>query len=168
MIKRLFDLMAAGTALVILSPVLAVIAFLIRWDSAGPVFFRQVRIGRSGKPFSILKFRTMVADAEKRGGEITFGGDRRITAFGAFLRRYKLDELPQLINILRGDMSLVGPRPEVPTYVALWPEDVRTEVLSMRPGLTDLASIIYAAPSSHRKNCGYMWTTSAPTRLPAT
>lgn len=138
--KRAFDLAAAGVGLLLLSPAFAVIAVLIKLDSPGPVFFRQERVGKNGIPFRILKFRTMVTDAEKRG-QITVGRDARITRAGHFLRRFKLDEFPQLLNIVRGEMSLVGPRPEVPRYVACYPEKLRDTVLSVAPGLTDWASI---------------------------
>ncbi|MFZ1569042.1 MAG: sugar transferase [Thiolinea sp.] len=141
MSKRLFDLVFASLGLVILSPLLLLMAAWIKSDSTGPVFFRQERVGQYGKTFRIHKFRTMVTDAEKRGLQITVGKDSRITRSGAFLRRYKLDELPQLIDVVIGTMSLVGPRPEVPKYVACYPSDLRDIVLSVKPGITDLASI---------------------------
>jgi lipopolysaccharide/colanic/teichoic acid biosynthesis glycosyltransferase len=144
MTKRLFDLAMALLGLLLLGPVLLAIAAWIKLDSPGPVFFRQERVGRHGKLFRIHKFRTMGAGPS--GGEqpqITVGADPRITRTGATLRRTKLDELPQLIDVVRGDMSLVGPRPEVPRYVALYPEALRAKVLSVRPGITDLASIEY-------------------------
>ncbi len=127
---------------ILLSPVLALAAAAVRFGSAGPVFFRQERIGRGGRPFFILKFRTMVTDAAKLGGPITFGDDPRITRIGKFLRKTKLDELPQLFNVLAGDMSLVGPRPEVRRYVDMFQEDYNI-ILQVRPGITDLASIKY-------------------------
>jgi lipopolysaccharide/colanic/teichoic acid biosynthesis glycosyltransferase len=139
--KRAFDLLLAGFGLVLLSPLLLVIAVAIRLDSPGPVFYRQVRIGRHGVPFRIHKFRTMRHDAQHAGPQITVGADARITRVGAFLRRSKLDELAQLVDVLQGTMSMVGPRPEVPRYVALYPAELREVVLSVRPGLTDLASI---------------------------
>ena len=139
--KRAFDLLLAGLGLVLLSPLLLVIAIAIRIDSPGPVFYRQERIGRHGVPFRIHKFRTMRHDPQHGGPQITVGDDARITRVGAFLRRTKLDELPQFIDVLRGRMSLVGPRPEVPRYVALYPAELRAEVLSVWPGITDLASI---------------------------
>ena len=139
--KRLFDLLCAGLGLLLLSPLLAVLALWVRLDSPGPALFRQERVGRHGKPFRVLKFRTMRVDAERLGPKITAGADPRITRAGAFLRRSKLDELPQLINVVRGEMSLVGPRPEVPEYVALYPPALREIVLSVPPGITDLASI---------------------------
>lgn len=141
MAKRIFDLLAAGLGLLLLSPLLLATALAIRLDSPGPVFFRQERVGRGGRSFRIHKFRTMRHGAG--GALITVGEDARITRVGAFLRRTKLDELPQLIDVLRGTMSLVGPRPEVPRYVALYPSALREKVLSVRPGLTDLASIEY-------------------------
>lgn len=141
MIKRLFDFCASGVGLIILSPILLMIALFIRLDSCGPVFFRQERVGQFGRLFRIHKFRTMVVDAESRGMQITVGADPRVTRVGAYLRRYKLDELPQLIDVLFGDMSLVGPRPEVPRYVACYPQGMKELVLSVRPGITDRASI---------------------------
>ncbi len=143
MAKRLFDLFWVIPGLLLLSPVLVTIALWIKSDSSGPVFFRQVRVGQWGEEFKVFKFRTMVPDAEKLGLKITVGGDPRITRFGYFLRKYKLDELPQLFNVLFGEMSLVGPRPEVPEYVDLYPADVRDKVLSVKPGITDLASLEY-------------------------
>lgn len=143
MLKRCFDFLAALFGLLVLSPVFIVVALWIRADSPGPIFFRQERVGRFGETFRIHKFRTMRVDAERAGLQITVGQDNRITKSGEFLRHYKLDELPQLIDVLVGSMSLVGPRPEVPRYVAVYPEDVRKIVLSVRPGITDLASIEY-------------------------
>ena len=148
MAKRLFDLFAASLALLLLTPGLALIAVAIKLDSPGPVFFRQQRVGRRGVPFRIHKFRTMRADAEEGGPQITVGADPRITRAGHFLRRTKLDELPQLIDVIAGTMSLVGPRPEVPRYVAMYPDDVRSKVLSVRPGITDPASIAYRDESA--------------------
>ena len=141
-IKRIFDILASGIGIIILSPVLIIIALRIKTGSDGPVFFKQVRVGQGGKEFKILKFRTMVVDAEKLGRQITDGADNRITKVGAFLRKYKLDELPQLFNVFKGDMSLVGPRPEVPRYVNMYTEEQR-RVLEVKPGITDLASIRY-------------------------
>ncbi len=143
MTKRLFDLFWTIPGLLVLSPILLLIALWIKIDSAGPIFFRQIRVGQNGKEFKVLKFRTMVPEAEKLGLKITVGGDPRITRSGDFLRRYKLDELPQLLNVLFGEMSLVGPRPEVPEYVEFYPVDVREKVLSVKPGITDLASLEY-------------------------
>ena len=141
MLKRVFDIFFASCGLIILSPLLLLIAVWIKFDSPGPVFFRQERVGQFGVSFRIHKFRTMVTDAEKRGMQLTVGKDNRITRSGGFLRHYKLDELPQLIDVLVGNMSLVGPRPEVPKYVACYPDNIRDLVLSVKPGITDLASI---------------------------
>ena len=141
--KRIFDLFFTIPGLLLLFPLFVAIAVCIKLDSSGPVFFRQERIGRFGKPFRIFKFRTMCLDAETKGRQITVGADPRITRSGAFLRKYKFDELPQLINVLLGEMSLVGPRPEVPRYAVLYPADVRDKVFSVPPGITDYASIEY-------------------------
>lgn len=141
MAKRAFDIVCAALGLALLAPLLLVLAVWIKLDSAGPVFFRQERVGRHGKPFLIHKFRTMRAD--NAGPQITIGADPRITRSGVFLRRSKLDELPQLWDVLRGAMSLVGPRPEVPKYVVFYPEELRRLVLSVRPGITDPASLHY-------------------------
>ena len=145
LLKRLFDMAASGIGLLLLAPLLLVLAAWIKCDSAGPVFFLQERVGLCGKLFRIIKFRSM--RQHHAGPQITVGADVRITRSGRFIRAYKLDELPQLINVLLGDMSLVGPRPEVPRYVALYPADVREEVLSVRPGMTDLASVQYRSES---------------------
>jgi lipopolysaccharide/colanic/teichoic acid biosynthesis glycosyltransferase len=142
LVKRIFDLICSTLGLIMLSPVLIGIAIKIKTGSDGPVFFKQIRVGQKSKEFKILKFRTMVVDAEKLGKQITVGNDNRITKIGAFLRKYKLDELPQLINVFKGDMSLVGPRPEVPRYVQIYNEEQR-KVLDVKPGITDLASIRY-------------------------
>ena len=128
--KRLFDILCVLGGLFILSPIFIVIAVLIKIDSKGPVYFRQERVGMNGVLFRIFKFRTMVVDAEKLGLKITVGGDARITNVGFFLRKYKLDELPQLFNVLFGEMSLVGPRPEVSEYVACYSEDERKIIQS--------------------------------------
>ena len=141
MLKRIFDWLASGLGLLVLSPVLVALAVCIKLDSPGPVFFRQERVGRGGKMFRIHKFRTMVTDAERRGLQITVGADARVTRVGQWLRKYKLDELPQLLDVWLGHMSLVGPRPEVPRYVACYPAKLRDVVLSVRPGITDRASI---------------------------
>ena len=140
--KRFLDLTVAFGGLLVLWPFFAVIAVAIKLDSQGPIFFKQQRIGRCFKPFWIYKFRSMVVDAQRRGGLLTAGADPRITRVGHFLRRSKLDELPQLINILKGEMSLVGPRPEVPRYVQLFRRDYE-EILTFKPGITDLASLKY-------------------------
>lgn len=138
-VKRAFDLVVAGAALVVLAPGLLVVGILVRLDSRGPAFFRQERVGRDGTPFRIHKFRSM-RDAET-GPAVTVAGDLRVTRVGGVLRRWKLDELPQLVDVATGRMSLVGPRPEVPEYVALWPAETRAVVLSVRPGLTDPATL---------------------------
>ena len=142
MIKRLFDVMAAVVGLLVLSPLFALVALAIKLTSRGPVFFRQERVGRDFQTFRIYKFRTMVVDAPRLGGQITAGRDPRITSIGHLLRKTKLDELPQLLNVLSGAMSLVGPRPEVPKYVEMFRPQF-AEVLSVRPGITDLASVKY-------------------------
>ena len=139
--KRIFDLVFVIPGLLVLLPVFFFIAIWIKIDSSGPVFFRQERVGQSGHLFRIFKFRTMVVNAESLGAKVTIGKDPRITRSGSFLRKYKLDELPQLINVVNGEMSLVGPRPEVPEYVDHWPSTVRDLVLSVPPGITDYASI---------------------------
>lgn len=139
-VKRAFDLSAAFLGLLLLSPLLLAMALWIRLDSPGPVFFRQERVGRGGVPFRIHKFRTMRTDAE-RHGQLTVGADARVTRAGRLLRKTKLDELPQLIDVLTGRMSLVGPRPEVPRYVACYPAAQRDKILALRPGITDWASI---------------------------
>ena len=141
MIKRSFDFITSFFGLVLLIPVFVLIALWIKGDSKGPVFFRQKRVGFRGVSFRIHKFRTMVMDAEKKGRQITVGVDSRITTVGVFLRKYKLDELPQLIDVLAGNMSLVGPRPEVPKYIDYYSEDEKHDVLSVKPGITDNASI---------------------------
>jgi lipopolysaccharide/colanic/teichoic acid biosynthesis glycosyltransferase len=140
--KRTFDFVAALLGLVLLSPLLLLVALLIKLDSSGPALFRQERMGKGFRPFYIYKFRTMVHDAPYRGGPITFGADPRITQLGRMLRKTKIDELPQLINVLLGEMSFVGPRPEVRLYVELFREDYE-EILQVIPGITDLASVQY-------------------------
>ena len=143
MIKRLFDFSVSGFLFLILAPTLLLpIMLLVKLTSKGPVFFKQERVGRNFRHFMIYKFRTMVPDAPKQGGVITIGDDPRITKVGRILRKTKLDELPQLLNVLIGDMSLVGPRPEAPKYVEMFEEDYR-EILKVRPGVTDLASLKY-------------------------
>lgn len=140
--KRLFDVTCAGAGLVALSPFLILIAVLIKLDDGGPVFFSQERIGYQGKPFRIWKFRSMVLDASKLGKSLTVGSDPRITRVGRWLRRFKLDELPQLLNVVAGEMGLVGPRPEVACYVDLYTSEQR-QVLDLLPGITDPASVKY-------------------------
>lgn len=151
MAKRLFDVLASGLGLLLLSPLLLLMAAAIKLDSPGPVFFRQVRVGRHGVEFRIHKFRTMThrdAGAEAGTAQLTIGADPRITRVGALLRRTKLDELAQLIDVFIGRMSLVGPRPEVPRYVALYPPVLRDKVLSVRPGITDPASLAFRDESA--------------------
>lgn len=140
--KRLLDIVIAGFGLLLLSPLLAILALLVKCSSPGAVFFRQERVGKGFRPFGLLKFRTMVQDAPSLGGPITVGDDPRITKIGKVLRATKLDELPQLLNVLTGDMSLVGPRPEVGRYVEMFRDDYNV-ILQVRPGITDLASIKY-------------------------
>ena len=148
MAKRLFDMAFAALALLLLCPVWLAVALWVVWDSPGPAFFRQQRVGRDGRLFGIYKFRTMHPRAEETGPAITVGADARITRAGHWLRRTKVDELPQFINVLLGDMSIVGPRPEVPRYVALYPDSLRELVLSVRPGITDRASIEFRDEST--------------------
>lgn len=140
--KRALDVAISFVALVLLSPVLAAVAVLVKCTSPGTALYWQDRVGRAGKLFRIAKFRSMVAGADRRGLAITTSGDPRVTRLGAVLRKLKIDELPQLWNVLRGDMSLVGPRPELPVYVAGYTEEQR-RVFSVRPGITDVASIRY-------------------------
>jgi lipopolysaccharide/colanic/teichoic acid biosynthesis glycosyltransferase len=140
--KRIVDILAAVAGLIFLSPLLVFVACCIKVTSSGPALYRQVRIGRGGRPFQILKFRSMAARFSDTDLLITAAGDSRVTAVGKFLRRHKIDELPQLWNVLRGDMSLVGPRPEVPIYVGAYSAEQRL-VLSVRPGITDPASLAY-------------------------
>lgn len=140
--KRLFDIVSSMAVLFLLAPIFICICFIVRFDSTGPVLYRQKRVGKGNRDFLLYKFRTMVVNAEK-SGQLTVGaGDSRITKSGLFLRKYKLDEFPQLINVLNGEMSIVGPRPEVRKYVDLYNENQRS-VLNALPGLTDPASIAY-------------------------
>ncbi|KDD19130.1 O-antigen biosynthesis protein WlbG [Bordetella bronchiseptica] len=141
MIKRLFDVVCSGLGLLALLPLLALIAIAIKLDSPGPVFFRQKRVGKDGVPFRIHKLRSMSVRQDPQAGQITVGADPRITRVGKWIRKWKLDELVQLIDVFTGSMSLVGPRPEVPRYVVLYPDALRDLVLSVRPGITDPASI---------------------------
>jgi lipopolysaccharide/colanic/teichoic acid biosynthesis glycosyltransferase len=141
MSKRLFDLLISVFGLILALPIMLAVAVAVRLESRGPVLFRQDRVGRGGKLFTILKFRSMYFSPNECGAALTAANDGRITAVGAFLRRTKLDELPQLINVLKGDMSLVGPRPEVMRYVEMYPAELRRIILSVRPGITDEASI---------------------------
>lgn len=143
MIKRWTDVLVSAAGLLLLWPLGLVVAIAIKADSPGPVFYRQQRVGRGGVPFRIHKFRTMRHAPASAGPALTVGDDQRITRTGAWLRRTRVDELPQLIDVLRGAMSLVGPRPEVPRYVAHYPAALRDKVLSVRPGITDPASLAY-------------------------
>ena len=145
--KRTFDITVSLVGLVVLSPLLLLIGLVIKLDSPGPIFFRQERIGKGFRPFFIFKFRTMVQDLSGRGRLITVGDDPRITRPGGFLRKTKIDELPQLINVLKGDMSLVGPRPEIRQYVELFQKDYE-EILKVRPGISDMASLKYSDEAS--------------------
>ena len=140
MLKRWCDIVVSAVAVLLLLPVFAVVGILIKLDSPGPVFFRQVRVGLHGKTFRLFKFRTMVINADKLGGPSTTADDRRITRTGRWIRRFNLDELAQLINVLKGEMSIVGPRPEVSQYVALFTDEEK-EILSVRPGITDWATL---------------------------
>ena len=140
MIKRLFDLFFSFIGLIILSPIFLLIALWIKTDSKGPVFFRHLRIGLGGGVFKLHKFRSMYINSESQGN-LTIGNDSRVTSSGKFLRKYKIDELPQLIDVFLGKMSLVGPRPEVEEYIRKYPESIKKKILSIRPGITDMASI---------------------------
>jgi len=139
----MLDILVAGAGLVLCAPLFGLIALLIKLDSPGSIFFAHERVGRYGRKFKVLKFRTMVPDAPQRGIPVTAGDDPRITRIGRILRKTKLDELPQLWNVLKGDMSLVGPRPEVERYVQLWEPVLREQVLRVRPGITGLTQIRY-------------------------
>ena len=145
--KRVFDILMATIGLILLSPLFLLVAVLIKLDSPGPIFFRQERIGKRFRPFFIHKFRTMVENAAQIGTEITYGNDPRITRIGRLLRETKIDELPQIINVLKGEMSLVGPRPEIRQYVELFQRDYE-EILKVRPGISDMASLKYSDEGS--------------------
>jgi lipopolysaccharide/colanic/teichoic acid biosynthesis glycosyltransferase len=147
-IKRILDIVGSALGLLLLLPVLVVVAVAIKLDSPGPIFFRQERVGLRGGSFRIFKFRSMVVGAARAGTAITVRGDSRITRVGKFLRSSKVDELPQLINVLAGDMSIVGPRPEVPEFMKFYTPDQRAIILSMRPGITDYAAILFRDESS--------------------
>jgi lipopolysaccharide/colanic/teichoic acid biosynthesis glycosyltransferase len=148
MAKRLFDFFFATIGLIALFPLFILLALAIKIDSKGPVFYRQERVGQFGRIFNIHKFRTMVTDGEKTSLQITVGADSRITRVGKYIRKTKLDELAQLLDVVTGAMSLVGPRPEVPRYVACYPNDIRDLVLSVKPGITDRASIAFKDESA--------------------
>ncbi len=148
MAKRLFDLLGAALALLLLAPLLLLVALAVRLDSPGPVFFRQERVGRGGVLFRIHKFRTMRVDAPALGPQVTVGRDARITRVGHWLRDRRIDELPQFIDVLLGRMSLVGPRPEVPRFVAHYPAALAAQVLAVRPGITDPAALAHIDEAS--------------------
>jgi lipopolysaccharide/colanic/teichoic acid biosynthesis glycosyltransferase len=148
MLKRLFDLLVCIAASPVLIPVFAIIALLIKIDSRGAVFYRGIRTGRFGRPFRIFKFRTMIPEAERAGGGTTALRDPRITRVGGVLRKYKLDELPQILNVIKGEMSLVGPRPELPEYTREYRGDEEL-ILSVRPGITDHSSILFSSLDEH-------------------
>ena len=150
--KRTFDIGVSFVGLILLSPLMLLAALAIKLDSPGPIMFRQKRIGKGFRPFLIYKFRTMVQGASDRRRSLTVGDDPRITSSGRFLRRTKIDEIPQLINVLKGDMSFVGPRPEVPEFVELFREDYE-EILTVRPGITDLASVKYRDEAAVLGHC---------------
>ncbi len=147
-VKRILDIVGSALGLLLLLPVLAIVAVIIMLDSPGPIFFRQERVGRGGRSFRIFKLRSMVVSAARAGTALTVRADTRITRAGMFLRSSKLDELPQLINVLAGDMSIVGPRPEVPEFMKFYTPDQRAIILSMRPGITDYAAILFRDESS--------------------
>jgi len=142
MLKRLFDIIFSCFGLIVTSPLIILSAILIKIDSKGPVFYRGLRVGRFGKPFKMYKFRTMVVNADKIGGPSTSDDDPRLTKVGKFIRKYKLDELPQLINVFKGEMSIVGPRPEVPSEVETYNEEEK-KILNVKPGITDYASLTF-------------------------
>lgn len=142
-VKRIFDIVASFFGIIVLSPILIIVSLFIKIDSKGPIIFKQQRVGQYHEIFNIYKFRTMVNKAESLGKQITVGGDSRITRVGNFIRRYKIDELPQLVNVFLGDMSFVGPRPEVPKYVNLYSDEEKA-ILEVKPGITDLASLKYS------------------------
>lgn len=148
--KRLFDILASTLGLIVLSPIMLVIAIAVKMSSAGPVFYMGERVGLHGRMFRMAKFRSMRVNADQQGSSITTKGDNRVTSIGRILRRTKLDELPQLFNVLVGDMSLVGPRPETPPWVALYTEQQR-RVLSVRPGITDPAQIMFRHEEDYLK-----------------
>ena len=166
--RRTFNVLAAAGGLLLLSPLLLLTALAIRYDSPGPALFRQRRVGLGGREFDILKFRSMRTDAERHGGQLTVGADPRVTRIGKYLRAWKLDELPQLLNVVKGEMDLVGPRPEVPRYVALYTQAQR-QVLDVRPGITDPASVEFRNESelmaTQAEPENYYVTTIMPRKL---
>ncbi len=152
LIKRVLDIIMSGGLLILIAPVILVVAIFVRLDSKGPVFYSQTRVGRFGKLFKIFKFRTMIEEADSKGPLISLSSDTRVTRLGLFLRKFKIDEIPQLINVLLGDMSMVGPRPEVPKYVKFYRALEKELILSVRPGITDLASLCFR-DESKMLNC---------------
>ncbi len=142
-LKRVFDVAVSGSAIILLLPLFIIVAAAVKFDSQGPVFFRQARVGRGGHLFRIFKFRSMVVGASRIGSALTVQDDPRVTRLGAFLRARKIDELPQLFNVFAGSMSLVGPRPEVPEYMEFYTQEQRALILSMRPGITDYAAVLF-------------------------
>lgn len=172
-LKRSMDLVVGTVAVVLLSPLLIVVAILVKLDSPGPVFHRAARVGRGGKPFRMFKFRTMVQDASKIGPMTTKADDPRITKMGATLRRFNIDELPQFIDVMLGNMSLVGPRPDLPELIKLLPEDERKAVLSVRPGITDLATLwmrnegerLRGSADPHQEYLEQLWPTKRRLQL---
>jgi lipopolysaccharide/colanic/teichoic acid biosynthesis glycosyltransferase len=141
MIKRIFDIISSFIVFVLTFPIFLFVVYLIKKESPGPIFYKAQRIGKNSRPFTMYKFRTMVINADKIGGPSTAADDPRLTKIGLFLKKYQLDELPQLINVIKGDMSVVGPRPEVKVYVDMMTDEERSVILSVRPGITDLASL---------------------------
>ena len=150
--KRFFDITLSLLLLLIIAPLMIIISIYIYIDSPGSIFYKQVRIGKRNRPFNIFKFRTMINRKSSNWPKITSKNDPRVTSTGKILRRYKLDELPQLINVLRGDMSFVGPRPEVPKFVNYWSKEEKNLILSIRPGITDPASILFSNESEEIEN----------------
>ena len=165
MIKRLFDLVCALPGLIVLAPLFLVIGLLIKLDSPGPVFYRGERIGKDGIPFKMFKFRTMVVNADQMGSALTHSGDPRVTQVGRALRHWKIDELPQVINILRGDMSVVGPRPESPRYVEHYTPEQR-QVLSVRPGVTGLTQVKFRNEETLLQSCADLEVDYVETIMP--
>ena len=152
MITRAFDLMIAIVGLVLLSPLFLIVGMLIKFDSSGPIFYKGDRIGKEGRPFKIYKFRTMVINADQMGAALTHGGDPRITRVGRILRNWKIDEFPQLLNVLQGEMSIVGPRPESPCYVQQYTPEQR-QVLQVKPGITGLTQVTFRHEETLLQSC---------------
>jgi lipopolysaccharide/colanic/teichoic acid biosynthesis glycosyltransferase len=152
MVKRIFDLIVASVSLILLAPILLIVGILVNLDSRGPVFYRGDRIGKDGRPFKMYKFRTMVVNADRMGSALTHGGDPRVTRMGHILRKWKIDEIPQLINVVRGEMSLVGPRPEAPCYVKHYTPEQK-QVLKAKPGITGLTQVHYRHEETLLSQC---------------